>query len=59
MIAHFIVSTVSGVMIAICGETIAPRQITGSSVGQQPGANICPECLQKATDGWVTFRFPE
>lgn len=55
MIAHFIVSSVSGVMIAICGEAIAPRQIEGAKVGKDEGALVCGECLQKTDQAWTTF----
>jgi hypothetical protein len=51
--AHFITMTVEGVMFTICGETIAPKQITGAHVGVY--GERCKKCEDKVKLAWVTF----
>lgn len=55
MIAHFVVSSVQGVMITLCEKYIGPRDFNTASVGAKPAATVCPECKEKVDDAWVTF----
>jgi hypothetical protein len=54
--AHFIVTTVEGVMLAICGEAFAPRVVNSASVGIHSQATQCPACTEKVNNAWVTFQ---
>jgi hypothetical protein len=42
-------------LFTICGETIAPKAITGSQVGIHSKAKVCPKCTEKVNLAWVTF----
>lgn len=52
--AHFIVSTVEGSMITVCGEVIPPSATKGAQVGIY--GTTCLECSEKAKHAWVTIR---
>lgn len=54
MTAHFIVNTVEGVMLALCGAVIPPRDIKGARVGIH--GKTCAECQAKVSDAWVTVK---
>jgi hypothetical protein len=51
--AHFVTMTVEGVIFTICGETIAPKSISGSRVGVF--GERCKKCEDKVKLAWVTF----
>lgn len=52
--AHFIVSTVEGCMVALCGEVIGPKQVQGAKVGVY--GQVCPDCEKKVKKAWVTVK---
>lgn len=52
--SHFIVSTVVGTMVTICGKAILPRSTNGASVGM--GKNPCAECAAAVDMAWVTMK---
>lgn len=54
MKAHFIIQTVSGVMLAICGEVIWPKRTAGAKVGIY--AQVCTECDKAVKHAWVTVK---
>lgn len=53
-IAHFIVSTVEGCMVALCGEVIGPKNVQGAQVGIY--GKICSDCDKKVKEAWVTVK---
>ena len=53
--AHFIVSTVEGTMITLCGEYISTRNIRGAKVGLESVGIACANCHDKVEAAWVTF----
>lgn len=56
MIAHFVVSTVAGVMMTACQKAIPPRDAQGASVGLKSPRSACEQCLDVVEKGWVTFQ---
>lgn len=54
MKAHFIVTTVQGIMVAICGAAFKPSEISGSRVGIY--GQVCKECDDKVKEAWVTVK---
>jgi hypothetical protein len=52
--AHFIVSGVSGSMIAACGKVIPPRDCNGGKVGIY--GQRCKDCEDRTKNAWVTFK---
>lgn len=54
MKAHFIVNTVEGVMLTICGAAIPPRDVQGARVGIY--AQICKDCETAVKGAWVTVK---
>jgi hypothetical protein len=52
--AHFIVSTVAGSLIAICGQVFSPKVIGGSQVGIY--GEMCKDCETKVKQAWVTLK---
>jgi len=55
MKSHFIISSVSGVMIAICGAAIGPRDFASASVGFKKYSDRCEVCDEKVSEAWITF----
>jgi hypothetical protein len=54
MIAHFVVSSVEGSLIALCGTVIHPRDTQGAKVGIY--GQICKPCEVKVKEAWVTLQ---
>jgi len=54
VISHFVVSTVEGSMITLCGAVIPPRDASGARVGRAY-AKACPDCDEKVAQAWVSF----
>lgn len=54
MNAHFVVSSIEGSLVTICGSVIAPSDVDGSRVGIY--GQMCKECETKVKQAWVTVK---
>ncbi len=52
--SHFIVSTVAGCMITLCGKTIGPHSVAGAKVGIY--GEVCKACQDGVKEAWVTIK---